>query len=212
MNNKETTRNQLKIVSGGQTGVDRAGLVAAMGAGFPFGGWVPNGRRAEDGVVPAEFNTMRESRSSGYRWRTRANVADSDATLILADALPLTGGTFFTAQVAEELRKPCKVVCLAEANAVAQIRDWMHSLEDTVRQGNPGQIVLNIAGPRESKAPGIFERARRVLEEVFADFGNEGFQYPIEGADDTELMAAESAEPYDAGGAKPAAPNTEKKE
>ncbi len=196
-------RRPWKIVSGGQTGVDCAGLVAAMALGIPHGGWVPRGRLAEDGVVPEEFYGMRESRSSGYRWRTRANIVDSDATLILVEALPLTGGTFFTAQIAEELRKPRKVVRLGDADAAAQIRDWMLSLEDTVRPGGLGQIVLNVAGPRESKAPGIFERARRVLETVFAGFRGAGLQYSS-AADDSKPMAAESTDPYDANG-KPAA-------
>lgn len=84
-------RRPWKIVSGGQTGVDRAGLVAAMELGLPTGGWVPCGRLAEDGVVPEAFSTLRECPSGGFRERTRVNVIDSDATLIPVDALPLVG-------------------------------------------------------------------------------------------------------------------------
>ena len=89
---KSMNRRPWKIVSGGQTGVDRAGLVAAMSFSIATGGWVPCGRLAEDGVVPEGFYTLQESPSGGFRERTRRNVVDSDATLILVDALPLVGG------------------------------------------------------------------------------------------------------------------------
>ncbi|MBP5544028.1 MAG: putative molybdenum carrier protein [Kiritimatiellae bacterium] len=187
-----------KIVSGGQTGVDRAGLVAAMSQGIPFGGWVPKGRIAEDGVVPPEFYAMREWPKSGYRARTRANVVDSDATLILADVLPISTGTALTAKFAVEVGRPFKIVRLGDADAVSQIRNWMHSLENSILQENYGQIVLNVAGPRESRSPGIFERAKRVLTEVFADFreSEDDGIYARLAADDNEFgrMAAESAE------------------
>ena len=170
-----TTRNvngrrPWKIVSGGQTGVDRAGLVAAMELGLPTGGWVPCGRLTEDGVVPAVFSTLRECPSGGFRERTRANVIDSDATLILVDALPVVGGTGYTAEFAAKNGRPCEVVVLADNGAAAQIRDWMLSLENMVRPGQTDTIVLNIAGPRESGAPGIFERAKKTLLEAFAGF------------------------------------------
>lgn len=197
---RNTSKRRWKIVSGGQTGVDRAGLVAAMSAGLPFGGWVPQGRRAEDGIVSMAFHAMRESANPGYRWRTRANIQDSDATLILADSVPLNGGTALTAAIAEELRKPCKIVCLGADDTAAQIRDWMLSLEWSVPERPFGQIVLNVAGPRESKAPGIFKRARQVLEEVFADFQNEGGGdfYSMDTGRETLPMVAESPEPPDA--------------
>ena len=90
-----------RIISGGQTGVDRAALVAAMSYSMPIGGWLPKGRLAEDGVVPENFYNMREF-DGGYRARTRANVRDSDATLVLVDRLPLSGGTAYTVEVVEE--------------------------------------------------------------------------------------------------------------
>ena len=161
-----------KIVSGGQTGVDRAGLVAAMSFSIATGGWMPCGRLAEDGVVPEGFYTLKESPSGGFRERTRMNVVDSDATLILVDTLPLTGGTAYTADYAVKNGHPCKVVRLSDADAVTQIRDWMLSLEDSVRSGQDDGIVLNVAGPRESGSPGIFERAKKTLLEVFAFFRN----------------------------------------
>ena len=169
---KSMNRRPWKIVSGGQTGVDRAGLVAAMWFSIPTGGWVPCGRLAEDGVVPEGFYTLRECPSGGFRERTRVNVLDSDATLILVDTLPLVGGTAYTADYAAKNGRPCKVALLSDADAVIQIRDWMLSLEDSVRPGQDDRVVLNVAGPRESGSPGIFGRAKKTLLQVFASFRN----------------------------------------
>ena len=169
---KSMNRRPWKIVSGGQTGVDRAGLAAAMSFSIATGGWMPCGRLAEDGVVPEGFYTLKECPTGGFCERTRRNVIDSDATLILVDALPLVGGTAYTADYAAKNGRPCKVVLLSDADAVTQIRDWMLSLEDSVRPGQPGGIVLNVAGPRESGSPGIFARAKKTLLEVFAFFRN----------------------------------------
>ena len=170
---KSMNRRPWKIVSGGQTGVDRAALAAAMSFSIATGGWMPCGRLAEDGVVPEPFaSLLRECPTGGFRERTRVNVVDSDATLILVDALPLVGGTAYTADYAAKNGRPCKVVLLSDADAVTRIRDWMLSLEDSVRPGQPGGIVLNVAGPRESGSPGIFARAKKTLLEAFAFFRN----------------------------------------
>jgi hypothetical protein len=165
-------RRPWKIVSGGQTGVDRAGLTTAMSYYIETGGWVPKGRLADDGIVPERFNTLQECPTGGFRERTRMNVIDSDATLILVDTLPLTGGTAYTAAYAAKNGRPCKVVLLSDADAITQIRDWMLSLEDSVRPGQTDRIVLNVAGPRESGSPGIFERAKKTLLSVFTFFRN----------------------------------------
>ena len=156
------------IVSGGQTGVDRAALVAAMSFSMSFGGWVPKGRIAEDGVVPEGFYAMKELPEGGYRERTRANVRDSDATLILVDKLPLTGGTALTAETAANLGKPYKVVNLDEQGAQRAIYDWMMSLEKLPGIGET--VKMNVAGPRESGAPGIFEKAKTMLTKIFWAF------------------------------------------
>src|SRR5512132_1315628 len=87
----------VRIVSGGQTGVDRAALDAAMAFGLACGGWVPRGRRAEDGAVPPRY-PMRETRGYTYAERTRRNVRDSDGTLILTRGRP-TGGTALTGRL-----------------------------------------------------------------------------------------------------------------
>ena len=168
---RSVNKRPWKIISGGQTGVDRAGLVAAMSYCIPFGGWVPKGRLAEDGVVPENFYALWEC-DGGYRERTRANVDSSDATLILVDRLPLSGGTAYTAEYAAKQGKPCKTVDLNAEDAEVQIREWMLSLESTTVPAEKKQVVLNVAGPRESGSPGIFEKAKKVLLHVFAVFRN----------------------------------------
>lgn len=163
---KSLNKRPWRIISGGQTGVDRAGLVAAMTYCIHIGGWLPKGRLAEDGVVPEDFYDMQEC-EGGYRERTRANVRSANATLILSDRFPLTEGTAYTEDVAKELGKPCEVINL---DAATQVRDWMLSLEDSMEGSD--QIILNVAGPRESVSPGIFAKAKKILINVFGYFRN----------------------------------------
>ncbi len=144
-----------RIVSGGQSGVDRAALDAALAAGVPCGGWCPAGRLAEDGAIPARY-PLTETPEADPAVRTRLNVRDSDATLILTLGVP-DAGTRLAREEARALGRPCLALDLAgipEARAVAGIKAW---LEDaSVR-------VLNVAGPRESNAAGITARARAVI-------------------------------------------------
>lgn len=155
----------VKIVSGGQSGVDRAALDAAHAIGLPCGGWVPRGRRAEDGRI-ANHYPMRETASAKYPERTRLNVRDSDATLILTRGEP-TGGTALTVTFAATAGRPCLVVDLdgATGAALATARRWLIAHE--VR-------VLNVAGPRESTAPGIAGDAFDFLHALLADERGEG--------------------------------------
>jgi len=146
----------VKIVSGGQTGVDRAGLDAGLDAGLAVGGWCPSGRLAEDGVIPARY-ALREMAKPGYPPRTRQNVLDSDATLIVSDAKP-TGGTRLTMVFALKLSKPFLVVAPDTADP-AMLAAWLR--DNRVR-------VLNVAGPKESKCPGIYRRSREFLHTVFS--------------------------------------------
>ncbi len=145
-----------EIVSGGQTGVDRAALDVALELDIPCGGWCPHGRRAEDGVIPERY-PLCETPSKVYNTRTEWNVRDSDATLIL-NLGPLEGGTALTVETARRLRRPCMVVDLEHEPDPAAVREWLR--EEQINK-------LNIAGPRESKQPGIREHAvvflRRVL-------------------------------------------------
>ena len=170
---KSVNKRPWRIISGGQTGVDRAALVAAMAYSMPVGGWVPKGRLSEDGVVPEGFYNMWEC-EGGYRERTRANVRDSDATLILSDKFPLSGGTAYTVEVVEECGKPYNVVDLNVGDAEEQIREWMLSRENAIpKKGAKNEkLVLNVAGPRESVSPGIFEKAKTTLLHVFVQFRN----------------------------------------
>ncbi|MDX1531427.1 MAG: putative molybdenum carrier protein [Rhodothermales bacterium] len=144
------------LISGGQTGVDRAALDAAQATGIPVAGWCPRGRRAEDGEVPARY-PLHETPSGAYAERTAWNVRDGEATLIL-HAGAVEGGTAFTAEEARRLGRPLLMVDLREG-PVETVRVWLAEHAVT---------VLNVAGPRESEAPGIYMQARRFMERLLA--------------------------------------------
>lgn len=145
-----------RIISGGQSGVDRAALDAALAAGLAIGGWCPKGRRAEDGSIPERY-PLAETPKRDYAQRTAWNVRDSDATLILCRGAP-SGGTAHTAAVARKLGRPLYIVDLDEQTEPALIRRWLIA---------HGIRVLNVAGPRESQAPGIYAQARSWLGRLF---------------------------------------------
>jgi predicted Rossmann fold nucleotide-binding protein DprA/Smf involved in DNA uptake len=148
-----------KMVSGGQTGVDRAALDAALELGVPCGGWCPAGRLAEDGVIAARYPLI-ETPSAQYAQRTEWNVRDSDGTLVLSVGKP-SGGTALTIAFARKLGRPCLVVDLREAKPdPAKIFDWLR--ENKIE-------ALNVAGPRASHAPGVHERARKLLGLLLKD-------------------------------------------
>lgn len=154
-------RTELKIVSGAQTGVDQGGLHAAIDLGLEWGGWVPKGWRTENGTVGALFRPkMKEHASANYLGRTRRNVIDSHATLIITNSYPLTGGTLKTRFFCQELMRPHLVVSLGENDAEGKVRRW---LEQFFLTAHPVPFILNIAGPRESKSRGIQKKARRFL-------------------------------------------------
>jgi len=146
-----------KIVSGAQTGVDRAALDVALTLGYPCGGWVPKGRRAEDGRVPASY-PMRETGGRGYPERTLLNVRDSDATLILTCG-ELSGGTALTLEYALNLERPHRVVDLLDATSPEETKEWIEEEE---------VVILNVAGPRESSSPGIYEQAGDFLKALLS--------------------------------------------
>ncbi len=148
-------RSLSKILSGGQTGVDRAALDAALEMNFPCGGWCPAGRRALDGRLDRKY-PLRETRSRHYNVRTRLNVRDSDATLILNRGEP-EGGTAYTLTVAHAQGKPCLVIDPAGEGALAAIHQWL---------AQRPVDVLNVAGPREAKQPGIYDQSRQLLREL----------------------------------------------
>jgi hypothetical protein len=140
------------VVSGGQSGVDRAALDAAREAGLETGGWCPRGRWAEDGPVPERY-ALRETPDADPAQRTRWNVRDSDATLILARGAP-SGGTALSLACAREQGRPHLVVDLDADRPAQRIARWLTEVEPA---------VLNVAGPRESEAPGLGETARALL-------------------------------------------------
>jgi hypothetical protein len=137
--------------------VDRAALDAAMELGIPCGGWCPKGRKAEDGVIPAKYPLV-ETASAAYRVRTARNARDSDATLILTRGRP-RGGTKLTVKYAEARGKPLLVVDLSECPDITTAVAWIVAHQPR---------VLNVAGPRESQAPGIYEESRRFLLDLLA--------------------------------------------
>ena len=147
----------MKIVSGGQTGVDRAALDVALDLGLPCGGWCPKGRKAEDGPLAARY-PLTETPSAEYAERTEWNVRDSDGTVVLTDG-GLSGGTAQTVELAQRLGKPYLVVDLSVHPSAAAVRAWAMNHEVQ---------VLNVAGPRESKSPGVHASAGRFLREVLA--------------------------------------------
>ncbi len=144
-----------KIVSGGQSGVDRAALDAAREAGIPCGGWCPRDRYAEDGRI-ADRYPLTETPSGETAQRTEWNVRDSDGTLILSRGEP-SGGTALTIRFAKDLGRPILVVDLARAGNPGEVPSW-------IRRNRIG--VLNVAGPRESKCPGIYGEAVAFLQTV----------------------------------------------
>jgi len=146
-----------KIVSGGQTGVDRAGLDVAIESGIEHGGWCPRGRRAEDGRIPDCYQ-LRETNSPAYADRTEQNVVDSDGTLILYLAA-LRGGTELTYRLAQKHGRPHVLVDLHEPESAETVRRWIR---------DRAIHILNVAGPRASQNEGIYELARVYLESVLA--------------------------------------------
>lgn len=141
-----------RIVSGGQTGVDRAALEAAIALGIEHGGWCPKGRRAEDGTIPSRYE-LTELDSSDYAARTEQNVVDSDATLILYED-QLSGGTLLTKKIAQRYGKPCLEIRIDGPKKQPDVLSWLQQI---------CPHTLNIAGPRESSFPGIEERALEYL-------------------------------------------------
>lgn len=148
-----------KIVSGGQTGVDRAALDVALGLGMEVGGWCPQGRRALDGRLSDRY-PLTETPSGDYAQRTEWNVRDSDATLILHRGA-LSGGSLYTAQMALNYRRPLLKVDLAVPADPGVVWTWL---------AHQGVRVLNLAGPRESNAPGIYQQAKDFLILVLSPF------------------------------------------
>ena len=150
---------RIRIISGGQTGVDRAALDFAIRHGHEHGGWCPRGRLAEKGVIPHRYR-LRETDSPEYKERTEKNALDSDATLIIARKRKLSGGAAFTRFCAKKHGRPWLVIYegdkLSESAAAVSAFIKQHQVK-----------TLNVAGPRRSQAPGIGKFVKKLFEAVF---------------------------------------------
>ncbi|WP_297091959.1 putative molybdenum carrier protein [uncultured Draconibacterium sp.] len=142
-----------KLISGGQTGVDRAILDACLANSFPCGGWCPKNRLAEDGTIPRKY-PLTEMPETDYCYRTRQNVFDSDGTLILTPGQP-KGGTLLTGDYARELKRPLKTIH-PEMNP-KHLSSWL--ICNNIQ-------ILHIAGPRESEWPEAYPKAYQLAVEL----------------------------------------------
>jgi predicted Rossmann-fold nucleotide-binding protein len=153
-----------KIISGGQTGVDRAALDAALALGLPVGGWCPKGRRAEDGPIDFRY-PLKETDSFYYPVRTEKNVMNADGTLVLTWGKP-KGGTALTVKLTRAHKKPYFLLDLSAGARIRTVLEW----------GRTHQIqTLNIAGPREGETPGIYKQAFCFLKKMFQSLEEMGY-------------------------------------
>lgn len=149
-----------QIISGGQTGADRAALDFAIENGFETGGWIPQNRCAEDGRISDKYVNLRETETDNLAVRTELNVRDSDATVIISHGI-LRGGSEYTLQTAEEQNKPCLHIDLLKlevSQAAAKARDWL--IETDCK-------VLNVAGARLSEDVLIYDKTKQLLSLIF---------------------------------------------
>jgi hypothetical protein len=155
----------MRIISGGQTGVDRAALDVAIERGMDWGGWCPKGGWAEDFPTPpgvlAKYPKLKETPLPNPVQRTEWNVRDSDAALIVTDSegLAVSIGTKRADRWAHKHGKPELVVSTGDVNASAHAVAWL--IAQRKRFGP--HMVLSIGGPRESEAPGIYARAKALI-------------------------------------------------
>ena len=148
----------LKIISGGQTGADRAALDWAIANNIDHGGWCPKGRKAEDGPIDARYD-LNETPTSDYLQRTKWNVRDSDGTVIFSLDEALSGGSLKTSEYAERYEKPwIHLTWVDGADAGQRLRSFIE--QHKIR-------VLNVAGSRASKEPGVGVFVQEVLDGAF---------------------------------------------
>ncbi len=151
-----------KIISGGQTGADRAALDTAIKFNIEYGGWVPKGRKAEDGSISLKYN-LQEMNSTDYRERTKQNIIDSHGTVIISRG-ELTGGSLLTKTFAKVIGRPnCHIDVFNSEEFEAAVILKQFILENGIQ-------VLNVAGPRMSHDPAIYEDVKIILEAVFHMF------------------------------------------
>jgi hypothetical protein len=166
----------LRLISGGQSGVDRAALDVALACGIAYGGWCPKGGWAEDFPEPpgllAKYPHLVETPSADPAQRTEWNVRDADACMIVADAggPQVSVGTMLAGELAHRYRKPLFIMKLGDADALRQAALWLR-----VQQSRHGEsLKLAVGGPRESEAPGIYQRAHAFIAELMDSVGQRG--------------------------------------
>lgn len=147
-----------KVMSGGQTGVDRAALDVALANDIACGGWCPKGRMAEDGPLDARYPLV-ETTAPSPTQRTEWNVRDADGTLIITWGPP-TGGTFRTAAVAKRMKKAVLTIDMTQNPTVETVVEWIakHNIH-----------VLNIAGPRASEVQNAYEDSKAFLLKLLVE-------------------------------------------
>ena len=145
-----------KIISGGQTGADRAALDVAIDKGIPHGGWIPKGRKTEDGTLPDKYN-IQEMPTASYPKRTEKNILDSDGTLIISHG-KLTGGSALTRKLAKQHEKPWLHLDMTDVSITEAAERLTRCIE--------GQDIkiLNVAGSRASKDKQIYMKTSEVLK------------------------------------------------
>ena len=161
-----------KILSGGQTGVDRAALDVAVKLDVAYGGWCPKGRLDEKGVIPSKYSCLTEIEGNficdqdNFNARTVKNIIDSNGTLIIVPSWPLPenikDGTILTIEEIRRQDKPYYILNIEN-----------HYLNDCINWIREFEIgVLNVAGPRASNSPGIYSVSASLLEELFLSYRN----------------------------------------
>jgi hypothetical protein len=158
--NAQPDTRRIMVISGGQTGADRAALDFAIEHGFFHGGWCPRGRLAEDGPIPARYE-LRETPSRKYAQRTEWNIRDSDGTLVFSIAADPQGGTRLTLELAKRLGKPLLHLRRATSKGIARDAAEVDAFLDA-----HSVEILNVAGPRASQEPEVDAFARGVLQLV----------------------------------------------
>ncbi|MBI1195115.1 MAG: hypothetical protein GC138_04650 [Gammaproteobacteria bacterium] len=148
-----------KIISGGQTGVDRAALDVALVLDLDRGGWCPAGRAADDGPIDTKYPLI-ETSEMDHTVRTGYNVRESDASILIYCGL-LQGGTAYAVEMAKHQGKPVKAVDLENPPPPAEISDWI---------AENGVATLHIGGQREASAPGIYARAYTYIRHCLEDY------------------------------------------
>jgi len=149
--------NIIKIISGGQTGADIAGVDTAIECEVSYGGWLPKGRKCEEGTVPLTYTEFQELIRGGYPKRTEQNVIDSDGTVIFSYG-KLSTGSALTARLCKQHTKPCLYIDLnLNTDHVKLLQDWLTEWDIK---------VLNVAGSRESKHPGIYDQVKAIMRDL----------------------------------------------